>query len=50
MPALVPPTISFWKKNSEKLASVTPRPVKKLCMRKPRASCESGSLSAMKAR
>jgi hypothetical protein len=50
MPASVPPVISFWKTYSETLASVMPRPVKKLWVRKPRASCDLGSLSARNAR
>ena len=50
MPASVAPTISVWKMNSETLASVMPNPVKKLCARKPLASCCGGSLSAMNAR
>lgn len=33
-----------------RLASVIPRPVKKLCVKKPRACCSDGSLSLTKAR
>jgi hypothetical protein len=50
MPASVAPVITCWKTNSERFASVIPRPVKKLCVRKPCACCFGGSLSAMKAR
>ena len=50
MPASVAPVMKDWKTNSETLASVMPKPVKKLCARKPLASCCGGSLSAMKAR
>src|SRR5215204_3058716 len=50
MPADVAPSITVWKKNSETLARVIPKPVKKLCARNPLASCDGGSLSAMNAR
>jgi len=50
MPASVAPVMKDWKTNSETLASVMPKPVKKLCARKPLASCWGGSLSAMNAR
>jgi hypothetical protein len=50
MPASVAPTISVWKMNSETLARVMPKKLKKLCARKPLASCCGGSLSAMNAR
>jgi hypothetical protein len=42
--------MSFWKMNREMLASVIPKPVKKLWARNPLASCDGGSLSAMNAR
>ena len=48
MPASVAPVMKDWKTNSETLASVMPKPVKKLCARKPLASCCGGSLSATK--
>ena len=38
MPASVAPVIRLWKTNSETLASVMPKPVKKLCARNPLAS------------
>ena len=50
MPADVAPPMMCWKTNSEMFASVMPNPVKKLCARKPLASWEGGSLSAMNAR
>ena len=50
MPADVAPVMRVWKTNSETLASVMPRPVKKLWARKPLASWDGGSRSAMNAR
>ena len=47
---VVSPLIQRWKKKSERFARVMPRPVKKLCVRKPMARWDGGSLSAMKAR
>jgi hypothetical protein len=42
--------MTFWNTKRDRLASVMPRPVKKLWVRKPRASWASGSLSARNAR
>ena len=50
MPASVAPEMIFWKKKSERLARVMPRPVKNDWARKPLPSWDGGSLSAMKAR
>ena len=50
VPADVAPEMRVWKMNSETLANVMPRPVKKLWARKPLASWDGGSRSAMNAR
>jgi hypothetical protein len=50
IPAAVAPLISCWNTNSERFAVTAPAPTNMLCVRKPRASWDSGSLSEMKAR
>src|SRR3712207_3748304 len=49
-PAAVVPSIRRWNKNSDRFADTAPAPTNMLCVRKPRASWKSGSLSEMKAR
>jgi hypothetical protein len=50
MPAAVAPSISLWNTNSERFAVTAPAPTNMLCVRKPRANWDWGSLSEMNAR